>query len=553
MKNWYKFFALVLLALCSCGKEPAGTDGSDSDVVKNPNVFGKVCDAEGNAIAGVVVSDGFSSVKTDAAGEYKLEADLDKAKFIFVSQPAGYRAEVKDGLSKFYKVLGSGDVKPDGGRYTVDFTLERIADPERYTVVISADPQPRERNVSTNLDKIAYHSLDCVDDLFRDIKENPDVMSGTNVCGIVLGDIVHENMNLYANYKNNLKDLPFPTYAVIGNHDNNTKYADDDKAAGDFESHFGPRNYSFNLGKIHVVVLDNLIMGKDGDPKAYTQGLTDDIWKWLKSDLKHVDRSSTVMVCAHSPMFRLEDGSERYASGNTRHGWDYANLFNEFKKVYAWAGHTHTMFNYIPAESSKTCNVETHTLSRSTGALWTNEWVCNDGTPRGYVVLKIDGENVSWKFKPTKYQSDPSSTRLMEYKRRSVSSNVISVGEKELDASYQMIAYPRGSYKAKSGEIDEKGVYVNVFMWDENWEKPKFKGADGRTSTMTRVEASSSYDRYDLEAFDISAFYSKKYSEIDYDAEVYHLFRFASSKSSDSGTISVTDRFGNTYTTTVSW
>ncbi len=553
MKNWYKIFAIVLLALCSCSKEPAGTgDSGGSDEVKNPNVFGKVCDSEGNALAGVVVSDGFSSVKTDAKGEYKMESNLEKAKFVFVSQPAGYRAEVKDGLPMFYKVFGSEEVQPDGGKYTVNFTLHRINDPEKYTVIISADPQPRAKGAI--YDNFAYHALDCVDDLFRDIKENNEVSTGKNVCGIVLGDIVHENMSLFANYKNNLKDLPFPTYAVIGNHDNNPAAADDNAGAANFEQHFGPRNYSFNLGKIHVVVLDNLIMKKKGNQlTAYDQGLTDDIWEWLKSDLKHVDKSSTVMVCSHSPMFRLENGNERYASNSTLHGYDYANLFNSFRKVYAWAGHTHTMFNYIPAESSKTCNVETHTLSRSTGDLWTNEWVCSDGTPRGYVVLKIDGDDVSWKFKATKYQPEPASSKLPEYKRRSVADNVIHVDGKVIDASYQMMAYPRGTYKNSDGTVDEKGVYVNVFMWDENWEKPKFKSADGRTSTMVRVTDDGL--RYDMEAFDMYSYFTKRINDsgYGYDTEVYHLFRFASTKSSDSGTISVTDRFGNTYTTTVSW
>ncbi len=529
-------------------------NGEDDASPSNPTVSGTVRDSEGKALCNVVVSDGFTSVLTGMDGEYALESDLSKTRFIFVSQPSGYRAATVDGLSTFYRELGKGDVLPDeeGVYSNVDFTLHKIeSNPENYTIFFTADPQSRQSGAGH--DKIAYHSLDCADDMFRDIKEYSSTISGSNVCGIMLGDIVHENMDLYVDFTDGLKGLDFPTYCVIGNHDNNTAAADDDSAAEYFEQYFGPRNYSLNLGRIHIVFLDNLIMTMNSSNvlKSYKQGLTDDIWAWLQSDLEFVDKSSTVMVCSHSPMFRLENGSERYASRNTSHGYDYADLFNSFKKVYAWAGHTHNMFNYVPEKSSRTCNVETHTLSRVTGSLWTNEWINDDGTPRGYVVAEINGEDVSWYFKPIKYQSDPvKNANLPEYQYHTVSGNKVYVNGKVMDESYQMRAYPRGTY-------DDDYVYVNVFMWDSEWGIPEFRSSDGSVTTMTRV--SEETRKYDLVSFNIYDYYKNNNATLmangdySYDQIVYHMFRCASSKKTDRGTVSVTDRFGNRYSTTVSW
>ncbi len=551
MRHLHKLFTLILLVLCSCGKESGEFDNPTEPAEKEPTVFGRVRDYEGKPLEGVVVSDGLTSVKTDGEGRYAIASDLTKTRFIFVSQPSGYRASTVNGLPAFYKELGKGDVQPINGVYhDVDFNLQKIeSNPDSYTILMTADPQSRPRGRAS--DKIAYHSLDCQADMFRDLKEYSSSLSGTNVCGIVLGDIVHESMDLYDDFADGLKGLNYPTYAVIGNHDNDTAAADDDSGAACFEKYFGPRNYSFNLGKVHVVVLDNLIMDSDdsGLLKSYGQGLTDDVWGWLQSDLKFVDRSSTVMVCSHSPMFRMAEDYDRYDSRNTRHGYDYANLFGSFRKVYAWAGHVHNMFNYIPVSSSITANVETHTLSRTTGDLWTNEWLNGDGTPRGYLAVRIDGEDVSWQFRPVAYQSNPvNNAALPEYGYRTVEDNVVYADGERMGASYQMRAYPRGTY-------GDNYVYVNVFMWDSEWQYPQYVDSDGNRTEMKPV--TDSRFKFDAAAFGIYEYFKNnqtlKNNGYDYDKNVRHLFRCYSAKKSDSGTVTVTDRFGNTYATGVSW
>ena len=546
---------LVIAALWSCGKDDVKPNGNGGgDPMGEITVRGIIYDNTGSAMSGVVVSDGLKCVRTGSDGRFEIDSDLSKTKFVSVVLPSGYKVPVENGQAQFYKRLGEGDAQQINGVYQLRFTLEKIAgDADRYTMIVAGDPQPRAR--TAGYDKIAYHSLDCCDDMWRDIKEFSSTVTGRPVYGFMLGDLVHENMNLYADYTNGLAQMDFPTFSVIGNHDNDPNAADDDAGAAYYEKYLGPRNYALNLGKFHVVVLDNLIMypNSSGQLKSYYQGLTDDIWEWLQNDLKYVDRSTPLIVCSHSPMFMLAGGGDRSQSSSTRHGADYANLLSKYEKVYAWAGHVHNGFNYVYSATSNFPNIEQHSVARVTGALWTNEWLNEDGTPRGYVVVEVDGKEVSWKFKPIKYQSGAAAGPTPDYKYRdwTLKDGVAQIDGKPVDTKYQLRAYPRGTY-------GDNYVYVNVFMWDEAWGSVKFVSSKtGGTTPMTRVtDTAKRYDAAYKEVFD---YYKTNSSTLKNDSgytmtnDLPHLFRCYSSAESDSGTVTVTDRFGNEYSTTVSW
>lgn len=551
---------LLLAGVWSCSSSTAEPDAPNEEP-GDINIRGIIYDDNAVPMADVVVSDGFQCVKTGADGRFSMESDLSKVKFVSVVQPSGYQAPVESGLPRFWKMLGKGDAQKINGVYQLRFTLSKVkTDPERFTMVIAGDPQPRA--ASATWDNFAYHSLDCCSDLWKDVGEYTSTISGRPVYGMMLGDIVHENMSLYENYCKSIAQLDFPFYNVIGNHDNDPNAADDDAGAAYFESYLGPRNYSFNAGKFHVVVIDNLIMRKNssGQLKDYDQGLTDDIWKWMQNDLSYVDYSTPLIICSHSPMFMVAAGSDRSQASTTRHGADYSLLLSKYKKVYAWAGHVHNTFNYVYDASSKLPNVEVHTVSRVTGALWINEWLCEDGTPRGYVVAEADGENLSWKFKPVAYQSYAPAGEVPSYTLRDFTFNADGVAlrnGKRLDESYQVRAYPRGTY-------DDNYVYANVFMYDEAWGNVTFTSQKSGTSVpMQKVtEKSRRYDAAYKEVFD---FYkagpvlgaSSDFVLFDKSGNVTnpvsHLFRCYSAEESDSGTVTVKDRFGNEYSASVSW
>ena len=518
--------------------------------IGNVPCCGSVSDTNGMPISGVVITDGEICVQTDADGYYEMDIDLDNTKFIYASIPSGYKAKNNEnGIPQFYYLVTNADRQL--GYCAANFQFEPISgDPNRFTILVGADPQPRAKTAGD--DRVAFHSLDICENLYRDMRETAAKITDREVYGMMLGDIVHENMSLYTYYVAGLKSLNFQMFNIIGNHDHDLSATTDVEGARRFEENFGPSYYSFNIGKLHFVVLDNIIMTVvDGKLKKneYTYGLTDKQWAWLQNDLKFVDKSTTLMVASHCPMFKKDSAKAEFQDQST-HGADYANLLKQYNKVHAWAGHTHRSFNYNYPSSNTLKNIEVHTVARSTGEFWSNDYNAY-GTPRGYTIVEVDGENISWKFKPTIYQSEfvgnkysTVGTPAYTYRDWDYNSDGVAVMKKtgkQLDDSYQMQVWREGSY-----------VYVNVFMWDDKWEKPKFSG-----SSMTLLDRQSSY-AIDRPYKELNDFYSENsiLSGYDYNySPVYHnsMFRYYKSGSTGSGTVSVKDRFGNTYTSDFSW
>ncbi len=514
-------------------------------------VYGCVLDTNGTPIEGVVVSNGVDCVKTNSEGFYEITTDLSNEKFITISIPSGYKAlSDSNGIPQFFHRVTEAEIKDN--HCVANFILEPISgNPNRYTLIIGADPQPRAKSRSD--DRIAFHSLDICEDLYCDMRETKATITDREVYGLMLGDIVHENMNLFKYYVAGVKSLGFQMFNIIGNHDHDLSATTDAEGARRFEENFGPTYYSFNIGEQHYVVLDNIIMTVvDGKlaKNEYTYGLSDEQWQWLQNDLSFVDKSTTLMVASHCPMFK-KDGAESEYQDQSFHGADYANLLKQYSKVHAWAGHTHRSFNYNYPSSNDLKNIEVHTLARSTGEFWTNEYNAY-GTPRGYTIVDVDGDNISWKFKPMTYQKaafvgnsystigTPAYTyRDWDYNDEGVA--IMKKTGKQLDDSYQMQVWRDGNY-----------VYVNVFLWDDKWEKPKFSG-----SSMTLLDRQHS-NAVDIPYKELKTFYSANsiLSGYDYSYSPYYhnsIFRVYKSGSTGSGTVSVKDRFGNTYTSDFSW
>lgn len=551
------FGILLIFALAAgCGKtDPSGNEGGGgSTVPKDWTISGTVSGNDGHLLKDVVVSDGLNCVKTNDEGRYFLPADIASTEYVFVSTPSEYGASVKDGHACFWKFL-KDCTKESDGKYVIDFTLEKNTTPERFTIFIYGDPQPRPSSAS--LDKVAYSSLACCTDMYRDMKEYAATLKGRKVYGIGLGDIVHQALSLLTQYKKGMATTGITTYNVIGNHDQgHVLEQSDEDASKSFVSQMGPVNYSFNLGGMHFLMLDDMIALGPGSGKYSDEcstGLTDAIWQWVQNDMALVPFTTPIMVCAHSPMMRTESGSDR--SG--QHLGDLRNLLSRYTKVYAWAGHTHTTFNYVNTANPV---IETHTVTRVTGALWINDYLGSNGTPRGYIVFDYDNGTVSWKFKPTYYQTaeyigtygNPTSGQKPEYTWRDWDyvdgKAVLKSNGKPLDDSYQMQVFPPGTYG------DKGYVYANIFLWDELWKMPVFT-VNGEPSVMKRVTEKDF--RYSYSYWDLFSFYNKNKnigSEFAPDKNNNSsMFRVYVGDEHGSGTVSVKDRFGNTHTSSIIW
>ena len=573
----YSIFTLIIafatIVACTSdnpqGPNGGGQGGNNDYKPTGPiTVRGTVYGGGAKTLEGVVISDGLLCVKTDQNGNFELDSDFSRKSLTFItaSIPSGYAAPVdENGLPIFYHRVTKAE-KAAGEIENIIFDFVPItSNPERYTLIVGADPQPRSKDAG--YDKNAYHSLDMCEDLYLDMKETAEKIKGHKVYGLMLGDIVHENMSLYKNYVAGVKTLGFPMFNVLGNHDNDPEGKDDVEGRRKFEEYLGPTCYSFNIGKQHYVVLDNLVQkitDSNGKLTAYDNGLSDEVWQWLQNDLRYVDRSTTLMVAAHSPMFMQENMNER-SNTSSFHRADYAALLSKYTKVHAWAGHSHTTFNYNYPESSPLKNIEVHTVARSTGDLWTNEYIATN-TPRGYTVVEVDGDNISWKFKPTIYQRGGFTGMTKEqpdYKYRDWDYDSNGVAKmksngKTLTDDYQMKVYKPGEYHKSYNDLKNgnaphnKYIYVDVFLWDDKWENPKYNN-----TKMTKV---GWQDAYSLASYEIKKhFYTYGYklaNSDDYkpsDDNLHTLFYAYEQRSSGTGEVTVTDRFGNQYKSTVSW
>ena len=96
---------------------------------------------------------------------------------------------------------------------------------------------------------------------------------------MTLGDLVWDNMPLFEEYRESVKNTGAVFFQCIGNHDFDKQYQDlHNMEAGTpvygemvYGSYFGPTDYSFNIGKAHIVTMKdiNYVGGKN-----YVESLT---------------------------------------------------------------------------------------------------------------------------------------------------------------------------------------------------------------------------------------------------------------------------------------
>lgn len=263
---------------------------------------------EGRGVEGVVVSDGFNVVKTDAEGRYWLKTKLSRSEFVMISTPRGYDPEVYSGfLPKFFHALDKTAGKKEVQQF--DFHLTRAANDD-YTLLVVADEHvsgrvidipPGSGNVIAPVDSIQFR-----DDFMPRLVEYADsLMRRTPVYGLNLGDMTHSeywfrNKTGMAEYLRLAKDTPFLMYHVIGNHDHCHKYENDYEAEAEYRKYFGPTYYSFNIGKVHYVVLDDMLYhGRN----KYDKIIAPEQLAWLYKDLRALDPEIRQLVVAcHVPL-----------------------------------------------------------------------------------------------------------------------------------------------------------------------------------------------------------------------------------------------------------
>lgn len=446
---------------------------------------GKVTDAEGRGIAGVVVNDGIRFTKTDRQGAWTLTCDTVTSKFVSISTPAAYCLPQQEGLADGFYVSVRRLAK-EGGKHNFVLEKRKNAANDFYFIAIS-DPQVR-----TDKDMKRWRQ-----EAVPDIVETIDSLKqAREVVGMTLGDLVFDNMDLYSEYKESVKNSGATFFQCIGNHDFDKRYQDLHNMAegtpvyGDMMYHhyFGPTDYSFNIGRAHVVTMKNL--NYVGNAK-YIEGMTGDQIEWLKKDLSYVPKGSLVILNMHAAAWNKVS-----AGGNIRNAAALKEALEGYN-VHVFCGHTHFFQN-----NEVTPTLYEHNIGAACGAWWAG-WVNQCGAPNGYLVVDVQGDQLKWHYKGT---------------RR--------------DFSYQFRLYNKGEFQTQSSF-----VVANVWDWDSACKVVWYQ--DGKPMGDMEQFTDSDQER---------STQMKPGSKAPLTA---HLFRAMPKDNAKEIRVEFTNRFGETYSQTI--
>lgn len=443
---------------------------------------GRVLDRNGRGVSGVVVNDGVRFTTTDNKGVWTLATDTVVSKFVYISTPAAYQLPQQEGLADGFYVSVRQLVKADGKH---DFVLEKRRKRKKdfYYIAVS-DPQVRnEKEMKRWRQEAVPDIIQTIDSLKQD----------REVVGMTLGDLVFDNMSLYDEYKTSLKQTGATFFQCIGNHDFNLKYkALNNMEAGTpvygemvYNSYFGPTDYSFNIGKAHIVTMKNLDY-RGG--KKYTERMTDAQIAWLKSDLSYVPKGSLVILNMHAAGWnKVSNG------GNIRNADELQEVLKDYN-VHVFCGHTHFCQNN---EVSPT--LYEHNIGAACGAWWKGH-VNQCGAPNGYMVVDVKGDKVKWHYKGT---------------RR--------------DFSYQFRLYNKGEFKAQPDCI-----VANVWDWDSACRVVWYQ--DGKRMGDMEQFVGSDEER------------ASQLKDPSKASKTGHLFRALPANGAKEIKVELTNRFGEVYT-----
>ncbi|AHF16150.1 metallophosphoesterase [Niabella soli DSM 19437] len=507
--------------------------------VAGMTVKGRVTCA-GAGVPGVVVSDGVAVTTTGKDGSYYLPSAKTK-KFVFISVPGGY--EVSAGntiLPVFYQAFGADASVVE----TINFTVTKT-DNDKHVVLAIGDLHLANRN-----DDIAQFQNGFLPDAKATIDRYRQ--QGYKVYGLTLGDMTwdaywYANKYSFAEYLSVMKNINIPVFHTMGNHDNDPYVAADWPAEAAFRASLGPTYYSFNLGKVHYVVLDNIeyvnkggAQGTLGD-RSYNETIVADQLAWLKKDLATLsDKSAPVVLAMHIHLNGNPSASET-AALNLTNASALIDCFSGFSNVNVLTGHTHICYAY---ENSPTL------MEHNSGAVCATWWwtgksgyagnqICKDGAPGGYAIWKFNNTGYQWLYKAIGYEE--------QYQFRAYDMNLVHItaanyAPKTTDA---LLADYVDAYAVKNTGNE---ILVNVWGYDKRWKVELFENGT-MPLAVTRVKVKDPLHIISYEALRLNAGATPT-SDFCTTTSA-HLFKAAAVSPTSPVLIKVTDRFGNVYTETM--
>ena len=508
-----------------------GSQGSEDNPIgpeEGSTVWGLVS-CEGKGIPGVVVSDGVEVVATDSRGVYQMHSAKQNG-YVFISVPSGYEVAARGVLPQFHKQVAKSAYVCE----RIDFSLYESGDQTNHTMLYFGDMHMANRTK----DRAQFRTFT------SEINEYMKANSSAKVYAITLGDMTWDQFwytNAYG-FDEYLTDVNaiegLQIFHTIGNHDHDMNATGDFYTVAKFREKLCPNYYSFNVGDIHYVVLDDIectnatASTTDGSVRSYKNNLTSEILDWLKKDLSFVPKTTPLVVTLHAP---VHDRNGKASVGNNS---VFLSLIYDYNTTIV-SGHSHVLYNVV-----KSKYVEQNSGAVCAAWWWAGKYnptfnIGTDGAPNGYRITSVSGKEQNSLFKAI---GRPEDYQFRAYDRNSICINAANYGVLPERESI-LFEEDYGSYRTASSANE---VIVNVWDWDPSWKVEMFE--NGKALSVSQM--SGSYDPAFLIAYTIPRLLENN-GVTWHSSKTNHLFKAAASSATSSVEIKVTDDEGRVYTQTM--
>jgi len=503
-------------------------------------VYGIVSSA-GVGVENVVVSDGAEVTVTNEKGIYQLKS-AKKWGYVFISVPSGYEVPSVGVLPQFHRALkNSADVVE-----RADFKLEKVDGQDSYKIFMLGDMHLANR--TGDLGQFAQFTSDLTDYMTRH--------KGEKMYALTLGDMTwdlywYSNSYYFPQYLNTvnsqIKNLQI--FHTMGNHDNDFQTRSDYDAAVKYVDQICPTYYSFNIGKVHYVVMDDIDCSSyDGSTsRNYVKSLSAEQLDWLAKDLSHVDKTTPVVVAMHAQVFYPTTSGFKidHDQVNTLRLFDILDGYT----VRFVTGHTHKLFNVTPDAPI----VDGHNFREyNSGSVCASWWwsgnltpgihIGTDGTPGGYGIWDVTGTDFQCLYKSTGW---PEEYQFRSYDLNNVHFSMADVPLMPSDISASVKnAYMQ--YVNAYPQNNDNEVLINIWNWNSDW---TLSVVDENRKTLPYTEVWA-YDPLHIAALSVKRFNNAglKSTPLFITDKFTHFFKVKADDADTDLVITVKDEFGNEWT-----
>ncbi len=501
------------------------------------NIYG-VVSAGDQPVSGVVVSDGVEVTVTGADGVYRLNS-AKKYGYVFMSIPSGYEAVSEGVIPVMYKLVSS-DRK---AQERADFKLNKVEGQDNYKVFFLGDMHLANRTGDASQ----------FQQFTADLNSYTQSHYGEKMYAITLGDMTwdiywYDNKYEIADYiktvNSQVKNLQI--FHTMGNHDNDYKSTSDFSAEARYRAILSPTYYSFNIGKVHYVVLDDIdCSAYDGTTsRNYKKSISTDQLAWLAKDLSYVPKSTPLIITMHAQVFKPVEAGGFKVDHDASNTSQFLSLIDGYN-VNIVTGHTHQLYNVVPQESvMEGRDIFEHNSGAVCASWWWSGYLTpgvhigTDGAPGGYAVWDINGTDMKWMFKATGHPED--------YQFRSYDLNNVSFSMADVPDMPSKFASKFEPYTKAYPANNNNEVLINVWNYNPNW-TITVTTEGGQSLTPTAVWA---YDPLHIAALSVKRFNKSNLSSTpSFITEKFtHFFKVQAPDADTDLTITVKDEFGRVWT-----